>query len=296
MNILIEATGSLTSGYLIHAIQNANHRAIGSDIAEFGHGVSLCDDFIIMPKASDTDLWSKVIRLLIEYEVDVVIPSLDETLLGWSKRKEELKKKGITVVLSNSNTLDIFMDKFKAFQFCNAHDILTPRTSLKQEYKLVKPRFGRGGSGVYIGNQKKDMKGMISQDLINGIEYTVDCFFDKNGDPIYIVPRKRMDIRDGKSTKGLVVEHCLIHDCVKHIADNIKFEGLINFQFIESDDGALYFLEVNPRIAGGMALGFAATENWVDLIVDNYINNKEVIAKPIQYGLRMTRYYSECFI
>jgi carbamoyl-phosphate synthase large subunit len=53
---------------------------------------------------------------------------------------------------------------------------------------------------------------------------------------------------------------------------------------------------VNPRIAGGMALGFAATENWIDLIVDNYINNKEVIAKPIQYGLRMTRYYSECFI
>jgi carbamoyl-phosphate synthase large subunit len=296
MNILIEATGSLTSGYLIHAIQDANHRAIGSDISEFGHGKILCDDFIIMPKTSDPDLWNKVIRLLIEYEIDLVIPSLDEMLLGWSKRKDELKKKGITIALSNPNTLEVFMDKFKAFQFCNTHNILTPKTSLQQKYKLVKPRFGRGGSGIYIGNQKKDMEGMISQDLINGTEYTVDCFFDKNGNPIYIVPRKRIDIRDGKSTKGLVVEHCLINDCIKYIANNVKFEGMINFQFIENDNGTLYFLEVNPRIAGGMALGFAATENWIDLLVNSYVNNKKIIAKPIQYGLRMTRYYSECFI
>jgi len=296
MNILIEATGSLTSGYLIHAIQNANHRVIGSDISEFGHGASMCDGFIIMPKVSDVDLWDKVIQLLIEYEIDLVIPSLDEMLSGWSKRKESLKKQGITVVLSNLDTLNIFMDKFKAFQFCNDHNILTPKTSLQQKYKLVKPRFGRGGSGVYIGNQKQDMKGMISQDLIKGTEYTVDCFFDQNGEPVYIVPRKRMDIRDGKSTKGQVVEHCLINDCIKHIVNNVKFEGPINFQFIEKNNGALYFLEINPRIAGGMALGFAATENWINLIIDDYVNNKKIIAKPIQYGLRMTRYYSECFI
>ena len=167
---------------------------------------------------------------------------------------------------------------------------------LEQKYKLVKPRFGRGGDGIYIGDQRKNMKKMISQDFIEGIEYTVDCFFSRSGDPVYIVPRKRLSVVDGKSTKGVVIKHNLIRNYIQDIARNIKFEGPINFQFIENENGKVYFLEVNPRISGGMALGFSATENWIKLIVDNYINNKELTPQPIQYGLKMTRYYSECFI
>ena len=49
MNILIEATGGLTSGYLIKAIKDSGHRVIGSDIFEFNHSRYMCDDFVIMP-------------------------------------------------------------------------------------------------------------------------------------------------------------------------------------------------------------------------------------------------------
>ena len=72
--------------------------------------------------------------------------------------------------------------------------------------------------------------------------------------------------------------------------------GPINFQFMETDNHLLYFLEVNPRIAGGMALGMAASENWINPIIDNFIDNIPIRPKPIKYNLKMYRYYAESFV
>ena len=51
MNVLIEATGSLISGYLI--------KSICSDISDFGHAPSECDEFYISPEVSDPRYWEK---------------------------------------------------------------------------------------------------------------------------------------------------------------------------------------------------------------------------------------------
>jgi carbamoyl-phosphate synthase large subunit len=139
------------------------------------------------------------------------------------------------------------------------------------------------------------MDGMISQEMVHGEEYTVDVFFSKDFKPIYIVPRKRIDVKDGKSTKGMVVNNPKIDKLITKISNNIKFLGPINFQLFETKKGGLFLIEVNPRIAGGMALGFAASENWINLIVENILNEKTISVKNIDYGLKMTRYYSECF-
>ena len=79
------------------------------------------------------------------------------------------------------------------------------------------------------------------------------------------------------------------------ISNNISFQGPINFQFMEDKNNNLFFLEVNPRIAGGMALGFAASENWISLIVENFIKKQNIKPKPIKFGLKMSRYYEESF-
>lgn len=296
MRILTEASGSMVSGYLIKAINESGNISIASDIDEFNHGICLANKFIKMPKSSDENLWKIIDQELELNNVDIVIPSFDETLLTWSQKKVYYKEKGVSVIISNPKTLKIFLDKYEAYKFCLEYNIPTPKTSLSQDHRLIKPRFGRGGSGIYIGTEIQDMEDMISQELIEGIEYTVDCFFDNKGKPIYIIPRKRIDVKDGKSTKGIVIKHDLINKYIEKISSNVKFEGPINFQFMETDKNELYFLEVNPRIAGGMSLGFAASENWVNLIVDNFIYNKEINPKEIDYGLKMMRYYAECFI
>jgi len=293
--ILTEASGSLVSAYLINAIKESGHIAVASDVNKENHAACLANEFIIMPYSHDPNLWKIIEEKLLEFNIDIVIPSFDETLLEWSKRKAYFREKGIEVIISDKKSLNIFLDKYKAYQFCNTYNIPTPKTSLTQNFPLVKPRFGRGGIGLYIGNEKQNMDNMISQDFIKGMEYTVDCLFNKDGRPIYIIPRVRIDVKDGKSIKGVVVKHELIFKYIKQISKQVKLVGPINFQFIEKEDKSLYFIEVNPRIAGGMALGIAASENWINLIVQNFIENKNIVPKEINYGLKMVRYYAECF-
>ena len=301
MNILIEATCSLTSGYLIKAIQNAGHRAVGSDITDFNHGYLLCDDFIVMPKCDDNELWQKIENSLLEKKIDIVIPSFDETLEEWAKRKEYFAKLKINIIISELHTINKFQDKWETYKFFKDIGVNTPKTSLEAIFSIVKPRFGRGGKGIFENDFNKliNMTDMISQEKIDGEEYTVDCLFDLNGKPIYIVPRIRIDVRDGKSTKGQVVKDEKINELVTKISENIRFIGPINFQLFKTNNGELVMIEVNPRIAGGMALGIAATENWISLIINNIVLGKPVNYEkinPIKYGLKMVRYYEECFI
>ncbi|RCW71158.1 carbamoyl-phosphate synthase large subunit [Marinobacter nauticus] len=294
--ILTEASGSLTAGYLIKSIQAAGHECIASDINEGCVGSVLADDFVLMPSASDPALWQYVDNVLIDKSIDVVIPSLDETLQAWAQRKHFYAQRGISVVVSEPEAVAICQDKWQTYEFFVEHGIPTARTSLAQEYPLVKPRAGRGGVGVQVAQQKVDMNGMISQELLTGTEYTIDVFCNANSQPVYIVPRRRINVRDGKSTAGVVEQHRGIEDWVRRVCEHLYLIGPVNMQCFVLPDGSIKFVEINPRIAGGMALGFAATENWINLIVRNIVGGESITPGPVKDGLQMRRYYAEVFV
>src|SRR5262249_42012383 len=99
-----------------------------------------------------------------------------------------------------------------------------------------------------------------------------------------------------KSIGGEVVDQPEIDRWVRRICRYAKFQGPINLQCFVNKAGKIRFTEINPRIAGGMALGFAATENWIKLAVDHFVRGRKIASKPVSYGLRMMRYYAEVFV
>lgn len=297
MKVLIEAAGSQVSNFLIENIQQARHTVVASDISSFNHAFVMADEFLLFPESDDPNLWDQIEQKIIEAKIDVVIPSLDETMIGWAQRKEYFRKKDIFVVVSEEKTIEIFQSKWNTYNFFEKLNIPTPMTSYeKQEHPLVKPIYGRGAVGVCIPEGVIEMKGMISQELCEGTEYTIDALFDREGNPVYIVPRVRLGVKQGKSTRGEVKHLPEAEIFIKKISSHTKFYGPINFQCFEHK-GKLKFTEVNPRIAGGMALGIAASENWFKLILDNISDEDKKIQKnvDIKYGLKMARYYAECF-
>ena len=297
MRILTEASGSMISAYIIKAIQEAGHTALASDIHGDIAGRFLANGFIQMPRSKDPDLWEKTIALLVANKVDVVFPSLDETLLGWAERKDQLlKKHGVHVILSSPKTVQTFRDKWLTYKFFKRCRVPTPATSLKQVYPLVKPRLGRGSQGVAVPDGPVSMEGMISQQLLEGEEFTVDILCDSRSRPVYIVPRKRLQVTLGKSVAGIVVDHPEIARWVRVICRNAAFQGPINLQCFVGPSGRPFFTEVNPRLGGGMALSFAATENWIRLAIAHFVKGTKIAPKPIAYGLRMFRYYAEVFV
>lgn len=296
MRILTEAIGSLVCGALIHNIHEAGHESIGTDADKECFTQHLCDEFYQVPYASDSTSPQFLQKLVIDKKIDLVIPSLDEGMINWALSKDTLKSMGVSVAISDVKTIDICEDKWKTYCCFVENGIASPKTSLEQIYPLVKPRMGRGGMGIDITEEPIDMTGMISQELLTGIEYTVDVLCNINHDPIYIVPRKRLNVKEGKSTAGIVVENERIDNEVRKICKVIPFTGPINMQCFVLESKDVVFTEINPRLGGGTALSMAATENWIPLIIDTFVNEKVVEAnKPIQYGLKMGRYYNELF-
>lgn len=297
--ILTEASGSMVSSYMIKAIRDSGNISIASDISSQCSAIVLADEFITFPSKNDPDLWNKIEKLLIDNRVDVVIPSFDEMLLGWAERKALFLKYGIEVLISDIETIKVFQDKWSTYQFFKANGIPCAESSLQPIYPFIKPREGRGSVGIFIEHDstlradKFDLS-CISQKILTGVEYTIDCLFDTKGDPIYIVPRKRLGVSNGKSTSGEIELNEKIHNGVVDIAKSIQFIGPINVQcFIDGD--SIHFVEVNPRIAGGMALGFAGTENWVPLFLKILAGETEFSPIQVKNNLKMYRTYLEVF-
>ena len=171
-----------------------------------------------------------------------------------------------------------------------------PNTSLNQDFPLLKPVKGRGSVGIRIENEPVSMEGLISQELLKGTEYTVDVLCDSKEILHMLCQEFEKKVVDGKSSNGQIKMHSKIEHLVRKICDKIQFYGPINIQCFELDNGDIKFIEINPRIAGGMALSFAATQNWVEVVINHFVGGAPFFAKPIQDGKCMYRYYKEVFV
>lgn len=300
MKILIEAVGSFTSGYLIKSIQQAGHHCVASDISSCSAGAILADSFIEFPKVSEPALWDIVEEKLIEHRIDVVIPTFDEMLLGWAERHDYFSAKGITIILSPIGTLNIFNDKWLSYQAFLSAGLPVPDASLTDIFQVVKPRVGRGAVGVKFLSKHEQSNFKLPADYLSqvkasGCEYTVDCLFDRQGYMLYCVPRKRLTIKEGKSTGGEVDSRRDIVSAIEKLAREHKFCGPINVQCF-ADDNVLNFIEVNARFGGGSSLGMAATENWIPILVDHFVLGQPAKAdKVVKNGLKMYRQYIDVF-
>ena len=92
------------------------------------------DGFVKFPKANSLNLWQEIGEIIDKERIDIVIPSFDMTLLGWAKGKYlEFCEYDCKVLISEPEVIDIFLDKWNAYQFFIKNNIPTPKTSLDRK-------------------------------------------------------------------------------------------------------------------------------------------------------------------
>ena len=288
---LFEASGSLASIGILIAAKEAGYKVVASDSDALSVGRHFSDAFHVVPETRDPNLWQALEAVVKREKVSLVIPSLDESLMLWDENREALRSQGIHVCLSSRAAIETFSDKWRAFEFFRQHNFPTPKTSLTQDYDVIKPRIGRGSRGVHLSDGPTDMEGRISQEFCHGQEFTVDILCDGQGRPVYIVPRRRERILEGKSIVSIVDVNPQIVALCERICAVMDFCGPINIQ-IFLDEGPT-IIEINPRLASGAVLAFAATENWIPLMHRIAMGEVVCATGEVQNGLRMERYFSE---
>mgnify|MGYP000851934423 CR=1 FL=1 len=301
MNVLVEGIGSMVFGTQIPYYNELNWDIIGIDITNKSFGLYKVQKAYIVPKYSNCNCFNVIEKIIKDERIDVVFPTVNEGLIAWSQKKQEYYDKyGTIVMLSDEKIIKTCVDKWETYKFFCSNDIPTPKTSLEMKYDLLKPRIGRGSQGIYFKSDIKDKintinsNDYISQDFIQGEEYTIDVLCDFDSKPVYIIPRKRLDIESGVSIKSVTVYDKIIIDYVKRIIEALKPIGIINIQCIKNEN-SVYFIEINPRIAGGVSLSFASSDNWFKAI-ECFIKGKQYIPKRIIYDNYMFRCYTDIVV
>ena len=103
----------------------------------------------------------------------------------------------------------------------------------------------------------KNIKDPLIQEYLPGDEYTIDCFSSYKDGLIFSAARKRARIRMGTSMNGFLVDsnlEILFNSYAKIISDQLNITGAWFFQMKKDQKGNYKLLEIEPRIAGTMAL------------------------------------------
>lgn len=235
--------------------------------------------FYTVPHASNKDAFKMAINsIVIRQNIDVVIPTVDEELMVLSYRPEHIDAR---VVVSPYLTVRACNDKAMLYEsirdepFCPRHVVTESKQDLAvfgQEPVFMKPRTGRGSKGIQLfRNYTEIPQDLVSKDNIfcenlPGQEYTVDCLFDFEGNPVLVVPRKRIQVIDGKSAVGETIRHPEIEERVKKLCSIFKFIGHVNIQFKEDSAGTMKLVEINPRFSGGLPITAEAGANSPELL------------------------------
>lgn len=308
MKILLTAIGKRVE-LIKHLKTKAN--VIGVDSSMQNAARFFADAFYAVPKASEPGYIDTLAEICQKEKVDFIIP-LHEAEFGiLSANRKLFENIGSVLVLSDEEIIGICKDKYKTAEFFAGYSIPCPHTYSKEDLSdisfpvIVKPADGMGSMGVYVCLDSDDLKyalkkssNPIIQEKIEGTEFTMDVLCDMAGNVIYVVPRERLEVRDGEVNKSRVVMDEGIIDLSKKVVEAMKKEGTVRgpltLQCFKTKDGTLKMLEINPRFGGGVPLSFASgadyAQSFLQIKENKTITRNEIVEKT------MLRYDESVFI
>ena len=266
----------------------------GCDINVDSWGLCIFDEMMQVERADTSNYISGLIALIAKLNIDLFIPSSEaeiKVLIGYGEKLEETL--GCKVLITNTNTINIALDKLQTATFLKENSFNFPWT-LKATDGLppslpciFKPISGQGSKGLEVVKNKDRAKelfnspGYIFQELLlpDDQEYTCGVFRSKSG-TLRLIHMNRT-LSGGFTAKGAVIENETIEEYVRSIAETLNVVGIINMQLRLTNDGPVLF-EINPRISSTVVfrhkLGFEdllwAIEDLANLPLRSYTKPK----------------------
>ena len=244
----------------------------GADIVNDAPALAFCDRTFIVPRISDPEYIPALLELCRNEGINALIPTIDTDLLLISENREEFMSVGTAAIISDTDKVRLCRDKRITSRYFESCGLKSPKafsdyTAYTGGFPcFIKPKDGSSSINAYKANNPDELEsyanhipGYVIQPYISGKEYTVDIFCDFNGNPIYITPRERLQVRSGEVLKTRIVQDEKIkEECIRLIAD-FRPRGAITVQLIRDEStGEDYYIEINPRFGGGAPLSIRA--------------------------------------
>lgn len=262
--------------------------------------------FIKLPKCNDIKYITKLKKYSSEFNIKVIIPTIDTELLILSKFKKEFLSIGINIVISDYVFVQNSSNKIKSLEIFKKLKVNYPKIFNINNIKfpvILKPITGSSSEGIskiksfndLSINMMKDKKIIFQKFIRNHKEYTVDLYFNKLCKLIAMVARERIDVRNGE-----VIKTKTNYEITKKLWKTFNYiegaKGPITIQvFYNKKKRSLYGIEINPRLGGGCTLSYKCGLNFPKYIISEYVENKDIkkINKVKKQDKLLLRYESE---
>lgn len=261
----------------------------------------------VVPNSNDKMCVSVIREIIAANKIDLVIPILPQDIIAL---QGSIPDDTITTTVDSV----MFCDKKNTYEAFERIGIPYPKIwerdsqSIDDDivrYPLIaKPRSGMAGVGIEVINdvsslfrfvKKKRLDDYIIQEYLENFEeFTTDVVCDRDGRPMGMCTRKRIETKGGLCTVAETVKTTSeVKEYIERICDSHKFYGQINMQYLRDED-KYYFLEINTRPAGSAAISYEAGMNIAQMIVDAHLKINRNYKEP-KVGIRMMRYWNEIY-
>ncbi|MFS2642516.1 ATP-grasp domain-containing protein [Bacteroides uniformis] len=315
-NILITSAGkrvALTKAFKETTVRFDSHaKVFTTDMnPSMAPAAYVSDKCFEVPRVTDKDYPELLLKLCVDNEIGMVVPTIDTELIVLAHVKEMFASKGVHVIISDTSFITICRDKRNTGEFFERHHIRIPASidKLHPTFPMfAKPYDGSLSTNLhYIKNEAEltpdilnDPKLMFMEYIDKAIykEYTVDMYYGKDNRLKCLVPRERIEIRAGEINKGTTAKNGLVaflKERLEHIEGCVGCICLQLFYHAETND--VVGIEINPRFGGGYPLSYAAGGNFPEFLIREYFRNEALAyADDWKDNLLMLRYDDAIFV
>lgn len=238
--------------------------------------IAIAGKVIVGLRWNDPDVVSDIIRVVKEYDVRIVLPFVDGSIEIASRLRDMLPE--VFIPVSDFELSKAMFDKVEAARMFKEADIPIPLTYsvISAEMPAIaKPRHGSSSRGIKIFHNIEDLMHLenlndylVQEYIEDNSEYTVDCYVDRSGKPMVIVPRKRLEVMGGEVTRTETCRIEELHQLSHRILETFPLRGPVTLQFLHDRTQDRYLLmEINPRLGGGVICSIYAGAPFPDYII-----------------------------
>ena len=315
-NILITSAGKRVS--LVRAFQKELKQLIPSSYVyaadekpDLSAACQIVEKNFTLPNVCHINYVDALITICIDNNISLIVPTIDSELLLLSESQEQLRLKGITPIISSLELVMQCRDKRKIHNFFNLFGIYTAKEYSKKKYILpffIKPIDGSRSSDTYLISDKSELNDyhfqnkqlMFLEYIDHNLhdEYTCDMYYGKDNELKCVVPRKRIEVRDGEVNKGKTSKNFLFKFLKEKMFKIEGARGCLTAQFfLNKKTNHIVGIEINPRFGGGFPLSYLAGANFPKWIIQEYIFNKSILyVEDWESNLLMLRYDDEIIV
>lgn len=252
---------------------------------EWSAAARTADDFAVAPRVTDPAFESFLLDYVERERVGLVVPTIDTELQLLARLRAPLAALGCHVAVSDTALVETCRDKRRSDAWFRDLGFDTPRLMARETLEFpcfAKPYDGsmsRGARAIrsahelthdLLADEKLMFMELFAEDEYD--EFTVDAYYDRNGNLRCLVPRRRVEVRGGESSKGLVVKGPTYEYLLERLGRIRGARGCLTLQFFVSRLRPRWIAsECNPRFGGGYPLSQAAGADYPVWLVREYL-------------------------